>query len=300
MVKVIAEPANYWQGDHKLLHQAAYAAAAAGCSMFKVQLYDTGNMGKEWADKRLFYKQSELEVGSLSDIAKTVKTLGMELLITISQIQLLDTALRFSSNIKIASGQFDNELACELMRSNKIKKLVISTGMMETVIPDTPDRCGTLEHIRDFALNSHIPEIVVMHCVSLYPPSESEMNMDRIDGLREFFEDIPNVEIGYSDHAADNLPGIIAVAKGVKYVEIHMAIRGMFGPTSEIASTGEELSTEILNFKKIETMLGNGQLKMQDRELPMKERYSTRWKNRLIIIKGSVLPSGTVVPFERK
>ena len=69
--------------------------------------------------------------------------------------------------------------------------------------------------------------ITLLHCVSSYPTRLQDMNLKRIDNLKEKF----NLDIGLSDHSLSDIPAIIAVTKSAKVIEKHVTIsRKLKGP----------------------------------------------------------------------
>ena len=112
--------------------------------------------------------------------------------------------------IKIAS--------CDLNHSRLIRaaaetgrRIVLSTGM------------STLKEIeaavRDVETTGN-KNLVLMHCVSIYPAPLDRMNLCFLDALRRRF-DCP---VGLSDHTEGNLAAAIAVGKGAKWVEKHITL----------------------------------------------------------------------------
>ena len=118
--------------------------------------------------------------------------------------------------IKIASCDVNNP---PLLRAaaQTGRKLVISTGM------------ATLKEIQravhDLDRDGHT-DIVLMHCVSVYPCPLKRMNLGFIDTLRREFA----VPVGLSDHTETSLAAAIAVTKGVDWIEKHFTLdRGADG-----------------------------------------------------------------------
>ncbi|MFQ5805855.1 MAG: N-acetylneuraminate synthase family protein [Phycisphaerae bacterium] len=112
--------------------------------------------------------------------------------------------------IKIASCDLNN---APLLRAaaETGRKLAISTGMAQ------------LEEIAEavegvYACGNR--DIVLMHCVSVYPCPLEQMNLAFIDVLQREFA----VPVGLSDHAETSLAAAMAVAKGVTWIEKHITL----------------------------------------------------------------------------
>jgi len=112
--------------------------------------------------------------------------------------------------IKIASCDVNNtpllRAAAETGRT-----LVISTGMAELA--------EIAQAVADvFASGNN--DIVLMHCVSAYPCPLEQMNLSFIDTLKREFA----VPVGLSDHTETGLAAVMAVAKGVTWIEKHFTL----------------------------------------------------------------------------
>ncbi len=72
-------------------------------------------------------------------------------------------------------------------------------------------------------LKKRVPDFALMHCVAAYPTKNENLELNRIDRLRNRYRDIT---IGYSTHEdPDNLVAAsLAIAKGAKILERHIGI----------------------------------------------------------------------------
>ncbi|MDD5071181.1 MAG: N-acetylneuraminate synthase family protein [Patescibacteria group bacterium] len=64
-------------------------------------------------------------------------------------------------------------------------------------------------------------EIVLLHCVSVYPTLDDQANIRLVDTLRLEF---PKILIGYSGHEGDDLASLVAVKHGACVVERHITL----------------------------------------------------------------------------
>ncbi len=268
MIKVIAEPAIYWHGDEDLLLETVKQAAVAQADFFKLQLFDTTRMGNPWKHKEEFYKQCEIGENLLNQVKKRCAELGMELICTVNHAHKVELCKRSNvSNVKIASGQI-HPLFVNAIKEHKWERVFVSTGMVED------------KKVLDFVheLKECTKELVLMHCVSLYPTHDAELNLNRIKRLTEYIiSENCKVEVGYSDHHMDDLPCLVAVGLGATYLEKHFRVGDSFGPTCEIAVSPDELANLTALCKRMSKMLGSGGLSMQEREWQSFDKYKTRW-----------------------
>jgi N-acetylneuraminate synthase len=93
--------------------------------------------------------------------------------------------------------------------------------------------------------------MVVMHCVSKYPcpPEDVGLNvMPKMSGRYKF-------PIGYSCHAGNIFPTLIAASAGVRFAEIHVCWhRDCFGADVPASITIDELRQLVQGVRFIERM----------------------------------------------
>lgn len=268
--KIIAEPAIYWHGDRHLLNTTINAAASCDCDMFKIQWFDTKYMGNAWKNKKTFYEKCELSIEDVGEVNRKCMGNNMDLLITANQPIIIERMMAANlRNVKIASGQLEEKMINKLAEYSDWDKVFISTGML-----DDYARLGWLKK-----LEGKTKELVIMHCVSLYPHDDSETNLTRINSLKmEMYAlGMENCQYGFSDHSSHDMACLAAISMGVDYIERHFRLPESYGPTSNIASYPEEMKRLSMYRDRISMIRGNGNIEMNERERPNLERYSTRW-----------------------
>ncbi len=146
--------------------------------------------------------------------------------------------------IKIASIDLEyNILINQLSKLNK--PTLLSTGM------------ATFEEIKNtvkyFKKNKN-SKLVILHCVSQYPPADKDLNINNIKMIGKKFKCI----YGYSDHSSDNLANYAAVAQGAKVIEKHITLNKNYpGPDHPFAIEPLEMIELVKNIRRIEKMLGS-------------------------------------------
>jgi len=118
--------------------------------------------------------------------------------------------------IKIASGDLNNlHLLRQVAKSGK--KIILSTGM------------STLEDIKksvDEIIKIGNEDIVLMHCVSIYPADTEQTNLRFIEVLIKEF----GLPVGFSDHTETSLAACMALSLGATWFEKHFTEdRGQVG-----------------------------------------------------------------------
>jgi N-acetylneuraminate synthase/N,N'-diacetyllegionaminate synthase len=130
------------------------------------------------------------------------------------------------------------------------------------------------------------PALVLLHCVSTYPPRWGEVNLRAIATLRATF----GVPVGFSDHTPGHALALGARALGAAVIEKHLTLdRALPGPDHGFALTPEEFAAMASDLRHLEAALGDGGKRPAPGEVP--ER---RWARRGVyaavpIAAGTVL-----------
>lgn len=167
-------------------------------------------------------------------------------------------SLEFLSNydlpfIKIASATLVNhELlreACQLS-----KPVILSTGMStEREIEDA------VEVLEKYGNGKY----VLLHTNSSYPAEDSELNLLRMQTLREKFDCI----VGYSGHEYDINPSVIASAVGAKVIERHITVNhNMWGTDQKSSLEVRGMDYLARRVHAIDRYLGKPDIQVTDSE----------------------------------
>lgn len=130
--------------------------------------------------------------------------------------------------IKIASMDLNN-IPFLTYIAKKNKPVVMSTGLCD--LSDVNDAVKCLR-------TNGCEKIILLHCVSIYPPKDEEVNLNNIDMLRMNF----SCPVGYSDHTLGTVAPILSIAKGACIIEKHFTLdKNMEGWDHKISANPEEL-----------------------------------------------------------
>jgi N,N'-diacetyllegionaminate synthase len=110
--------------------------------------------------------------------------------------------------LKVGSGEAANERFLRAVGSAR-KPTLISFGLQST-----EEAKHSVEILRD----AGAPEVVPLHCVTLYPTPYELARLDRIAALRDALGD----PVGISDHTVGRHVVLAAVALGARVVEKHL------------------------------------------------------------------------------
>lgn len=146
--------------------------------------------------------------------------------------------------IKVASMDLNNYPYLEYIAKTGAP-IVLSTGMSE------------IEEVRkavNVIKNSGNNNVCLLHCISIYPPELSTINLNNILGLREEFPDYP---IGFSDHSLGTEIATAAVALGAALIEKHLTLdRTKIGMDNQMATEPEEMAQLVRNCNNVHIALG--------------------------------------------
>jgi sialic acid synthase SpsE len=155
--------------------------------------------------------------------------------------------------------------------------VILSTGMADLV--EVEAAVATLRA-------SGLTDLVILHCVSIYPADPALTNLRAMDTLGQRF----GVPVGLSDHSPGLTVAIAAVARGAVCVEKHFTVdRGLPGPDHQASLLPDELSALVRAVREVERALGDGMKRPVPSELPI------RLVARKSLVAGRDLPAGTAI-----
>jgi N-acetylneuraminate synthase len=113
-------------------------------------------------------------------------------------------------------------------------------------------------------------DIVLLHCIALYPPADDEVNLDNMDMLRAAF----GYPVGFSDHTAGAEVSLAAMAKRAVVLEKHFTLdKTMFGWDHHMSVDPDELRAICRGRDRIHAALGTMRRVVGARELARRDEY---------------------------
>ena len=179
--------------------------------------------------------------------------------------------------IKIASMDVTN-LPLLKYCATKNKPIVISTGLCPL-----SDVALAIETLKESGVKDD--DIVLLHCVSIYPPKDEQVNLNNIDMLRTCF----NLKTGYSDHTIGTIAPVMSIAKGVCIIEKHFTLdKNMEGWDHKVSANPEELQVICDAAKSGYKMLGS-YTKVVSEDKERREAFQRS------IVAAKDIPAGKVI-----
>jgi len=263
---IIAELGSNHNGDMALARRLIDAAKAAGADCVKFQ---------SWSKDTIFSKKTYEDNFFLADDYRNRSDFNLEKIVeeySISASELLEmkryadevgidcTSTPFSKAevdflvdeletgfIKIASMDLNNYPFLSYIAS-KGKPIFLSTGLSTLAEVDTAIR--TIEH----AGNN---DIAILHCVSLYPPDDRDVNLRNMDTLAQAYP----YPVGFSDHTLGTCIALGAVARGACIIEKHFTLdKGMEGWDHKVSADSADMQVLVEGSQRIFQSLGSGRI----------------------------------------
>jgi N,N'-diacetyllegionaminate synthase len=229
------------------------AAVAAGADVAKFQwwsdpeqLADTRRVPLAYREIYRRYAMPEYWLSFLKDYCDCV---GIELMVTTYLPADVATVAPFVKRFKIASFEADSRDHIDTHRPYwHDRDVIISEGMAPSF--DWMDSDPTIGRVR------------FLQCVSSYPAPASAMQLAYIRRGQMH---------GLSDHSRHPWMGALAVAAGAEIVEAHLRLdeTDPQNPDYATAFSPVEFAEYVRNIRFAETVMGDGQKKLQDCERDM-------------------------------
>lgn len=261
---IIAELGSNHNGDMKLAKQLIIEAKEAGADCVKFQSWSKDSIfaSKKYEDNYFiaddYRDRTDYTLAEIVDAYSISEEELLEMKKFSDDIGIDCTSTPFSKNeadflvdkletpfIKVASMDLNNYPFLEYL-AKKNKPIVISTGLSELYEIDKAVK--TIE-------NAGNKNIVILHCVSTYPPVDTDVNLNNIKTLMATYPDYP---IGFSDHTLGTAIPLASVALGACLIEKHFTLdKNMEGWDHKVSATKDEMAEIVENAKKVSDAMGS-------------------------------------------
>ena len=271
---IIAEVGINHNGDINMAKKLIMAAKNCGADCVKFQTFKATEFISDPNQTYTYFSQVKEVTESMIEMFKRYefsKSEWIEIVdfCNINEIQFSSTAqnhsdLKFLNSIcdlpfiKVGSDDLTNIQMLKKYAEYE-KKMIISAGMAyASEIEDA------VESIRSAGNN----DIVVLHCVSSYPASPEEVNLNKIPVIKSCF----GVEVGYSDHTIGSAAAVGSVCFGATVIEKHFTLdKNLPGPDHWFASDIVDLKQYISDIRSIEKALGTSRISPSKKEMSMRK-----------------------------
>jgi N,N'-diacetyllegionaminate synthase len=289
---IIAEVGSNHNGDMKLCRDLIDAAAESGANAVKFQSWtDKSLIAEEEYERNTDYSDKKKHFGSLREMVSAYQ------LTTEQHVQAharcMERDIAFCSTpfspeevdllesidvpfFKIASMDV---VHLPLLRyvARKKRPVVISTGMATL---------GEVEQAVETIRGEGNDQIVLLHCVSIYPPEYETIHLRNMETLRRAF-DCP---VGFSDHTLGTAIPLAAITLGACIIEKHFTLdQDMAGWDHAISANPEQMHTIVNEGKNIFTSLGSSRRTVSAAEMEKRNKFRRSLVTRQALSKGHIL-----------
>ena len=281
---IIAEIGNNHEGSFSIAKKLVKEASKAGVSAVKFQTFRTEYYVNK-IDKKRFkrLKKFELTKKNFIYLSELAKDLNLKFISTPFDIESANFLSKIVDIFKISSG--DNnyyELIEEISKFNK--KVFISLGLS-----NIGEIIKLVKYLKKISLKD---KTTLMHCVSSYPVTSKEANLESINFLRHKLK----MEIGYSDHTIGIIAPIIAYSFGANIIEKHFTLDNNFSNFRD-----HKLSLNPQGMKNLTTQLNQANLMFGNfaKEISLNEKKNLYSMRRSFyatqdILKGEIITKNKI------
>lgn len=273
---IIAEIGSNHNGDMGLCRRLIDAAADAGADAVKFQSWsDTSLIAEEEYARNTEYSDKKKHFGSLREMVTAYQFTVRQhreahaycrkrriafcsTPFSPKEVNLLETlGVPF---FKIASMDMVYLPFLEYV-ARKQRPIILSTGMATL---------AEIEQAMTTIRGAGNDQIILLHCISIYPPDPKLINLRNMATLAQAFD----VPVGFSDHTLGTAIPMAAIALGASVIEKHFTIdKDMAGWDHAISADPLELRAIVEGGRDIFTALGSTVRSVSEAELEKRKKF---------------------------
>lgn len=281
---VIAEIGANHNGDMDLCRRLVDAAKAAGADAVKFQSWSAKSLISEAEyERHTTYDDTKKHFGSLREMVERYQLTtdqhrevagycaqqGIDFLSTpfspaeVDLLVDLDVAV-----IKVASMDVNHLPLLEYM-AHTGRPVMVSTGMATT---------AEIARAVETLTAAGCSQLILLHCVSIYPPEPETVNLRNIIGLRQTF----GVPVGFSDHTIGVGVPLAAVALGACVIEKHFTLdKNLAGWDHAISADPAELAIIAGESRTVRSALGSTVRTVSEAEQAKRAQF----RRRIVVVR---------------
>lgn len=284
---IIAEVNSSHNGSTEMAKKMIDAAVDAGCDCVKFQSWSSSSLYsqsyyKENPIAKRFVDKFSMSPEELKEMAKycQMKKIGFSSTpYSKGEVDFLVEECNVPF-IKISSMEVNNPEFLEYIAKKGIP-IIVSTGMAD--MTEVEQAVSILE-------NAGNRNIILLHCVSVYPTPIEKINVNNILGLRERFSDYP---IGFSDHTLGDTSAVVSIALGAAVIEKHITLdASKIGMDNQMAMEPDALKLFVTKCHEANEALGVKERVLQEEEINQRKNM------RRSVVTTRALKSGHILARE--
>lgn len=281
---IVSEVNSSHNGSMELAKQMIDASVEVGCDCVKFQSWSVESLySKTYYDanpiSKRFVKKFSMSPEQLKELAEYCKSKGVSFSSTPYSEDEVDFLVSECNvpYVKIASMELNNPRFLRYIGEKHVP-IILSTGMSSF---EEVDEAVNVLH------DAGVDQMVILHCVSIYPTILTNVNLNNIVGLRERF---PMHPIGFSDHTEGDAAAVAAVALGAGVIEKHLTLdRKKVGMDNGMATEPPEFTQLVNKCRDIQIAMGSKERVLLQQELDQRKNM-----RRSLIVTRDVLEGETI------
>jgi N,N'-diacetyllegionaminate synthase len=289
---IIAEVGSNHNGDMDLCRKLIDSAADAGAHAVKFQSWTESSLiANEEYERNTEYSDKKKHFGSLREMVRSYqftaeqhreahsfcKERGITFCSSVFSREEADLVETLDVPFfKIASMDIVHLPLLSYVAS-KQRPMVISTGMATL---------SEIEQAVETVRREGNEQIVLLHCVSIYPPDPGMINLRNITTLQQAFD----VPVGFSDHTLGTAIPLAGIALGACIIEKHFTLdKDMEGWDHSISADPVELRTIVEEGRKVYFALGEYRRSVTEAEIQKRKKFRRSLVARHELQRGHVV-----------
>lgn len=290
---VIAEIGANHNGDMELAQKMVDMAVACGCDAVKFQSWTPDSLiateeyerntsynddpKKHWGSLREMVEAYYLRADEHKELKTYCDQKGVDFCSTPFSSREADLLEELDVPFyKIASMDINNLRLLAHVATFK-KPVIISTGMATL---------GEIEQAIRIIEEAGNDQIILLHCVSVYPPKMETINLRNITMLQQAF----GYPVGFSDHTIGSSIPLASVALGACIIEKHFTIdKNLPGWDHAISADPEEMKVICDESNNICRAMGKYRRELSDDEIKKKMKFRRSIVTRRELRRGEIL-----------
>ncbi|HPJ15886.1 MAG TPA: N-acetylneuraminate synthase family protein [Spirochaetota bacterium] len=256
MVRIVAEIGINHCGNLSKALSMIESAAASGADSVKFQTFSADKFYSRYSSSYLnntplssnydlieFFRKFEFTEDDYIKLKKAADECGVDFFSSPFDPDSIEMLERIGvKRYKIASGSLNDVFLIEKILSTG-KEIIASTGLHE--ISEIEKSVQLMKK-----KNAHL---ILLHCVSLYPLADSDVNLKRMISLKDRF----GLDVGFSDHSPDALSSLCAVSLGACVIEKHFKTEET-DPDACVSLNPSGFKDMVDSIRRIENITGSG------------------------------------------
>jgi N,N'-diacetyllegionaminate synthase len=301
---VIAEAGVNHNGRQDVALQLIEAAAGCGADIVKFQTFTAENLVTKGTSKAVYQEKNtgagdqytmlkglELPLETYQILHKRASECGIEFLSTPFDAGAADMLVGVGVyRLKVPSGELTNHPFLKYLARFGLP-MILSTGM--GTLQEIEEAIAAIQAQRSASgLTEPLDKcLTLLHCTSNYPAQPSEVNLRAMHTMRQAF----GLPVGYSDHTADPLTSVVAVAAGAVVIEKHFTLdRNAPGPDHRASLQPDEFAGMVNQIRSVEVMLGSSDKVPCDAELPIRDLVRRSVTTRRTLVAGQPISADDI------